>query len=98
MVRRRGAVRSGRAGAGAGTRKASDALVDAVGGLADHAIDRMLLRGERVTCAAQGRLLSGCSAKPTLRRSRTASSASLCSRCLSFAYWLAAPALPGCRG
>ena len=56
----RGRATSAGKGVGAGTRKASDALVDAVGGLADHAIDRMLLRGERVTSAAQGRrLLAG---------------------------------------
>ena len=49
-----------RSAAGAGARKASDALVDAVGGLVDHAIDRVLLTGERVTSAAEGkRLLAG---------------------------------------
>ena len=46
--------------AGAGARKASDALVDAVGAFADQAIDRVLLTGERVTSAAEGkRLLAG---------------------------------------
>jgi hypothetical protein len=40
--------------------KASDALVETVGGLADRAIDRMLLTDERVTSAADGkRLLAG---------------------------------------
>jgi hypothetical protein len=47
-------------GGGADARKASDALVDAVGALADHAIDRVLITGERVTSAAEGkRLLAG---------------------------------------
>lgn len=47
-------------GAGISTRKASGALVEAVGGLADQAIDRMLLTHERVTSAAEGRrLLAG---------------------------------------
>ena len=47
-------------GAGASTRKATDTLVEAVGGLADQAIDRMLLTDERVTSAAEGRrLLAG---------------------------------------
>ncbi|MGZ4337127.1 MAG: hypothetical protein ACXVRA_07420, partial [Gaiellaceae bacterium] len=56
----RGRARSAGKGVGAGTRKASDALVEAVGGLADQAIDRMLLSGEHVTSAAQGRrLLAG---------------------------------------
>ena len=37
-----------------------DALVEAVGALVDHAIDRVLLTGERVTSAAEGkRLLAG---------------------------------------
>jgi hypothetical protein len=41
-------------------RKAIDALVEAVGGLADHAIDRVLLTDVRVTSAAEGkRLLAG---------------------------------------
>lgn len=41
-------------------RKASAALVEAVGGLADKAIARILLTGERVTSAADGkRLLAG---------------------------------------
>jgi len=44
---------------GAG-RKAIDALVESVGGLADHAIDRVLLTDVRVTSAAEGeRLLAG---------------------------------------
>ena len=56
----RGRATSAGKGVGAGTRKASDALVEAVGGLADQAIDRMLLSGEHVTSAAQGRrLLAG---------------------------------------
>jgi hypothetical protein len=47
-------------GAVAYTRKARGALVEAVGGLADQAIDSMLLTGERVTSAAEGkRLLTG---------------------------------------
>ena len=47
-------------GAGASTLKAGDALVHAVGRLADQAIDRMLLSDERVTSAAAGkRLLAG---------------------------------------
>jgi hypothetical protein len=41
-------------------RKASEALVEVVGALADHAIDRVLLTDERVTSAAEGkRLLAG---------------------------------------
>jgi hypothetical protein len=40
--------------------KASDALVETVGSLADRAIDRMLITDERVTSAADGkRLLAG---------------------------------------
>ena len=47
-------------GARAGAGKASVALVDAVGGLADEAINRAFLTDERVTSAAAGkRLLSG---------------------------------------
>ena len=47
-------------GAGANARKSSDALVAAVGALADQAIDRVLLGDERVTSAAEGkRLLAG---------------------------------------
>jgi hypothetical protein len=47
-------------GAGAAGKKASDALVEAVGGLADNAIDRILLADVRVTSAAEGkRLLAG---------------------------------------
>jgi hypothetical protein len=42
------------------TRKAVAALVEAVGALVDSAIDRVLLRGERVTSAAEAkRLLAG---------------------------------------
>ena len=41
-------------------RTSATALVEAVGGLADAAIDRVLLTGERVTTAAEGRrLLAG---------------------------------------
>jgi hypothetical protein len=47
-------------GGGIGARKATEALIDAVGALVDHAIDRVLLTGERVTSAAEGkRLLAG---------------------------------------
>src|SRR3954453_6221783 len=47
-------------GGGASARRAGDALVEAVGALADHAIDRVLLSDERVTSAAEGkRLLAG---------------------------------------
>ena len=47
-------------GVGANARKSSDALVAAVGALADQAIDRVLLGDERVTSAAEGkRLLAG---------------------------------------
>ena len=47
-------------GAGAAGRKTVDALVEAVGGLADHAIDRILLTDGRVTSAAEAkRLLAG---------------------------------------
>jgi len=53
------AVSAGKGG-GAGARRASDALVEAVGALVDDAIDRVLLTGERVTSAAEGRrLLAG---------------------------------------
>jgi hypothetical protein len=46
--------------AGAVARGVGDALVDAVGALADQAIDRVLLTGERVASAAEGkRLLAG---------------------------------------
>ena len=54
--------RASSAGKGAGTnaRKASSALVEAVGGLASKAIDRALLTNKRVTSAAEGkRLLAG---------------------------------------
>jgi len=47
-------------GAGAGARNAADAAFEAVGALADHAIERVLLSEERVTSAAEGkRLLAG---------------------------------------
>ena len=47
-------------GAGTNARRSSDALVAAVGALADQAIDRVLLGDERVTSAAEGkRLLTG---------------------------------------
>lgn len=42
-------------GAGAATRKSGAALVEAVGKLADAAIDRVLLTEERVTSAAEGK-------------------------------------------
>src|SRR3954451_20843604 len=45
---------------GVGAWEASDALVEAVGALVEHAVDRVLLTGERVTSAAEGkRLLTG---------------------------------------
>src|SRR5215212_3434876 len=45
---------------GVEAREASDALLEAVGALDDHAVDRVLLTGERVTSAAEGkRLLAG---------------------------------------
>jgi hypothetical protein len=44
-------------GAGANARKASRALVESVGRLADKAIDRVLLTDERVTSAADGKRL-----------------------------------------
>src|SRR5207247_10949935 len=58
------ALRDRVSSAGKGARvhalKASDALVETVGGLADRAIDRVLLTGEPVTSAADGkRLLAG---------------------------------------
>jgi hypothetical protein len=47
-------------GAGANARDAGGALVEAVGRLADKAIDRVLLTDERITSAADGkRLLAG---------------------------------------
>lgn len=53
-------VSSAGKGAGANARKASRALVESVGRLADKAIDRVLLTDERVTSAADGkRLLAG---------------------------------------
>jgi len=53
-------AKSAARGGGAGARKANDALVEAVGALADRAIDRVLLTDERVTSAAEGkRLLAG---------------------------------------
>ena len=46
--------------AGASARNAGEALVEAVGRLADKAIDRVLLTDERITSAADGkRLLAG---------------------------------------
>jgi hypothetical protein len=55
-----GRVRAAGKSAGAGARDAGEALVEAVGGLVDRAIDRALLSDERVTSAAAGkRLLSG---------------------------------------
>jgi hypothetical protein len=49
-----------RKGASTNVRKSSDALVAAVGALADQAIDRVLRGDERVTSAAEGkRLLAG---------------------------------------
>jgi hypothetical protein len=56
----RNRVSSGRKGARIQALKASDALVETVGRLADRAIDRVLLTDERVTSAADGkRLLAG---------------------------------------
>jgi hypothetical protein len=53
-------ARSAGRGAGATARKSGDALVSAVGALADEAINRVLLGDERVTSAAEGkRLLAG---------------------------------------
>jgi hypothetical protein len=50
---------AGKAGGG-GARNAGESLVQAVGGLVDHAIERVLLSDERVTSAAEGkRLLAG---------------------------------------
>ena len=44
----------------AGARNAAHAAFEAVGGLVDHAVERVLLSGERVTSAAEGkRLLAG---------------------------------------
>jgi hypothetical protein len=51
---------SARTGAAANARKATGALVEGVGTLAHKAIDRVMLTGERVTSAAEGkRLLAG---------------------------------------
>jgi hypothetical protein len=56
----RNRVSSAGKSAGLNARKATDALVELVAGLADQAIDRMLLTGEHVTSAADGkRLLAG---------------------------------------
>ena len=44
-----------RRGASTNARKSSDALVAAVGALADQAIDRVLRGDERVTSAAEGK-------------------------------------------
>ena len=47
-------------GAGVGAWHAADALVEAVGALADHAVEGVLLGEERITSAAEGkRLLAG---------------------------------------
>ena len=55
-VRARSAGRT----AGSGALRAGSTLVDAVSGLVDDAIDRVLLSGDRVTSAAEGkRLLAG---------------------------------------
>ena len=62
LLRRRAALRAKSAGKGAGdtARKASEALAEAVGALADHAIERVLLTDLRVTSATEGkRLLAG---------------------------------------
>jgi hypothetical protein len=56
----RGRASSAGKSVGANARTASGALVEAVGKLADKAIDRVLLTDERVTSAAEGkRLLAG---------------------------------------
>jgi hypothetical protein len=56
----RGRASSASKSVGANARKASAALVEAVGGLAAKAIDRVLLTDERVTSAPDGkRLLAG---------------------------------------
>ena len=56
----RGSATRARKGASTNARKSSDALVAAVGALADQAIDRVLRGDERVTSAAEGkRLLAG---------------------------------------
>jgi hypothetical protein len=56
----RGRASSAGRSAGANARDASEALVEAVGGLLDRGVDRMLLSGERVSSAAEGkRLLAG---------------------------------------
>jgi hypothetical protein len=56
---RRHATSAGRE-AGAATQKAGGALVEAVGNLADAAVDHVLLTGNRVTSAAEGKqLLAG---------------------------------------
>jgi hypothetical protein len=52
-----GRVRAAGKSAGAGARDASEALVEAVGGLVDRAVDRVMLSEERVTSAAEGRRL-----------------------------------------
>src|SRR5436190_6528340 len=51
---RRRAASAGK-GAGANVLRASDALVQAVGRLVDRAIDHVVLTGERVTSAAEGK-------------------------------------------
>jgi hypothetical protein len=56
----RGRASSAGKSAGVGARRAGEALVEAVGGLVDGVIDRMLLSDERVTSAAEGkRVLAG---------------------------------------
>jgi hypothetical protein len=51
----RGRASSASRSAGANARDASGALVEAVGGLVDRAVNRMLLGGDRVTSAAEGK-------------------------------------------
>ena len=70
--------------------KCSAALVEAVGRLADKAIDRVLLTDERITSAAAGkRLLAGEEDVEALAGDIQRSS---CSPCPSSADWFAAPA------
>ena len=51
----RGHASSAGRSAGANARDAGEALGEAVGGLVDRAVDRMLLSGDRVTSAAEGK-------------------------------------------
>ena len=75
---------------GANARNASGALVEAVGRLADKAIDRVLLTDKRITSAAAGkRLLAG---EADMEAPRATSNVSPCSPSPSSADWLAAPA------